>query len=290
MLLLRARAARPLLRAISARRCLSTATRSASSSSSSSSEKPFGAAHDGGKAFGGEGGAMAEFERLENSALAPLLRLVGTFSDAQRQSAAGCDMFVHCASQAARPEFYAADGGGLDGARYAQKVQLVGVHCWLCHVRLREEPKERYDKLFYEMMEKQWEQVQLDLSRGGPAGLEEGMGFIELSGYLKDLQTGWHGLAVKLDNAIGVGVPKAADGGEAAAGEAAASETPPPPTMHGALLRNVYADGDGALPAGADAAAHRLAAYVELQLDHLRSLPADDVLAGRISWAPWPSS
>ena len=233
---------------------------------------------------------MAEFERLENSALAPLLRLVGTFSDAQRQSAAGCDMFVHCASQAARPEFYAADGGGLDGARYAQKVQLVGVHCWLCHVRLREEPKERYDKLFYEMMEKQWEQVQLDLSRGGPAGLEEGMGFIELSGYLKDLQTGWHGLAVKLDNAIGVGVPKAADGGEAAAGEAAAGETPPPPTMHGALLRNVYADGDGALPAGADAAAHRLAAYVELQLDHLRSLPADDVLAGRISWAPWPSS
>ena len=163
---------------------------------------------------------MAEFERLENSALVPLLRLVGTFSDAQRQSAAGCDMFVHCASQAARPEFYAADGGGLDGARYAQKVQLVGVHCWLCHVRLREEPKERYDKLFYEMMEKQWEQVQLDLSRGGPAGLEEGMGFIELSGYLKDLQTGWHGLAVKLDNAIGVGVPKAADGGEAAGGEA----------------------------------------------------------------------
>ena len=77
--------------------------------------------------------------------------------------------------------------------------------------------------------------------------------------------------------------------GEAAAGEAAASETPPPPTMHGALLRNVYADGDGALPAGADAAAHRLAAYVELQLDHLRSLPADDVLAGRISWAPWPA-
>ena len=70
---------------------------------------------------------MAEFERLENSALAPLLRLVGTFSDAQRQSAAGCDMFVHCASQAARPEFYAADGGGLDCARYAQKVQLVGV-------------------------------------------------------------------------------------------------------------------------------------------------------------------
>ena len=33
----------------------------------------------------------------------------------------------------------------------------------------------------------QWEQVQLDLSRGGPAGLEEGMGFIELSGYLKDV-------------------------------------------------------------------------------------------------------
>ena len=123
---------------------------------------------------------MAEFERLENSALAPLLRLVGTFSDAQRQSAAGCDMFVHCASQAARPEFYAADGGGLDGARYAQRVQPVGVHCWLCHVRLGEEPKERYDKLFYEMMEKQWEQVQLDLSRGGPAGLEEGMGFFEL--------------------------------------------------------------------------------------------------------------
>ena len=36
---------------------------------------------------------------------------------------------------------------------------------WMAHVRLREEPKERYDKLFYEMMEKQWEQVQLDLSR-----------------------------------------------------------------------------------------------------------------------------
>ena len=50
-------------------------------------------------------------------------------------------------------------------------ISHLGLHCWLCHVRLREEPKERYDKLFYEMMEKQWEQVQLDLSRGGPAGL-----------------------------------------------------------------------------------------------------------------------
>ena len=76
------------------------------------------------------------------------------------------------------------------------------------------------------------QRAQPRLSRGGPAGLEEGMGFIELSGYLKDLQTGWHGLAVKLDNAIGVGVPKAADGGEAAGGEAAASETPPPRDSH----------------------------------------------------------
>ena len=52
---------------------------------------------------------------------------------------------------------------------------------------------------------------------------------------LKDLQTGWHGLAVKLDNAIGVGVPKAADGGEATGNEAATYETLPPPTMRDAL-------------------------------------------------------
>ena len=142
-------------------------------------------------------------------------------------------------------------------------MQLVGVHCWLCHVRLREEPKERYDKLFYEMMEKQWEQVQLDLSRGGPAGLEEGMGFIELSGYLKDLQTGWHGLAVKLDNAIGVGVPKAADGGEAAASDDAAAAPPPPPTMHGALLRRVRRRRRRAAGRRRRGGA-RLAAHVEL--------------------------
>ena len=48
--------------------------------------------------------------------------------------------------------------------------QLKGLHCWLCYVRLRVEPREQRVHIFHEMMELLWEQMVRDLTK------EEGLG------------------------------------------------------------------------------------------------------------------
>ena len=83
-------------------------------------------------------------------------------------------MFVHCASQAA--EFLAAQR-----RQPRHLARGTGRRCswWACTtgcatVRLREAEGAVLTQLFYEMMEKQWEQVQLDLSRRSPAASRKG--------------------------------------------------------------------------------------------------------------------
>ena len=52
------------------------------------------------------------------------------------------------------------------------------MHCWLCHVRLLDEPKELTHVIRSEMMEKLWGQATIDLS-------EQGIDFIRASKILK---------------------------------------------------------------------------------------------------------
>ena len=115
-----------------------------------------------------------ELERLEHESpwwKATLLRLAGTFSDAQRQCAAGADMYMRVLEgyTVMDSDFFAATKGALED-RYLVRFQLIGLHCWMCHARLRRESKESYDTLFREMMEKVWAQAELDLHRNHDFG------------------------------------------------------------------------------------------------------------------------
>ena len=238
------------------------------------------------------------------------LRLSGVFSEDNRQAAAASDMYLHCDVQASDGQLFDLSAGGLEN-RYYRRVQAKGLHCWMCYARLLQEPKEAWalsDTIRKDMMEKLWEQVTLDLH------LEQEMDFITLSGHLKvyppqprhapatpqprpitaqadpnlvrpyphprhlaptavstplaaqEMQLGWHGFARSMDEALASADPKAA-----------LAET---------LLRNFYADEEGVAPPEAEAAALRLAGYVQAQLAHLRAISTEEMLRARVSWAP----
>ena len=192
------------------------------------------------------------------------LRLGGVFSDSNRQAAAASDMYMHCVAQASDDQFFAPAAGGLED-RYYRRFQTKGLHCWLCYARLLQEPKELSHTIRTDMMEKLWEQVTLDLSEG--IDEKEGMDFVTLSKHLKDLQHGWHGFARTMDEALASDDPRA--------------------ELADALLRNFYADEEGDLGGPeAEAAAARLAEYVQAQLAHLKAIPTEEMLRARISWAP----
>lgn len=160
-----------------------------------------------------------ELERLETKLpwwQTSMLRLTGTFSDAQWQAAAGGDVYMHVLRQSDQDEVL--QRGNLPERLYTQ-LQVRGLHCWLAHVRLRTEPKARVENLFYSLMEHVWEQAQLDMSR------QMGMGYIEISKHLKAAQTAWHGSCKALDEAL--------------------ETEPPQDAVAAVLLRNLYVDEEG---------------------------------------------
>ena len=211
---------------------------------------------------------VKELERLESKPWpqSNILRLIGMFTDAQWQGAAAGDLYSEILhrSYASHAEIVA---HGVTPDRYYMRLQIRGLHCWLAHARLREEPKERWIPLFTEMMEYFWNQVGLDLTN------HFNMGFIQMSKHQKASQHGWHGLCRMLDEAMEAEAPTEA--------------------MAEVLLRNMYVDEEGEQlvnEAGehtpeARAGARWLAEYLRSQVAHLRALPAEDVLKGRFTWA-----
>jgi hypothetical protein len=215
---------------------------------------------------------VAELERLSTQLpwwQSTLLRLGGTFSDSQWQAAAGADTYEDIVQQSSCPGFI---GDGAPAAlpdRFYTVLQVKGLHCWLAHVRLRQEAKERYEVLFREMMEKVWDQASLDLSRG-----EFNMGYIEISKHMKAVQFSWHGTCKALDAALET--------------EEVRDE------MAVVLLRNLYVDEEGEplvdehgspLP-DAQAGAIWLADYLLSQIAHQQAIPADEALRGQLTWLP----
>ena len=75
-------------------------------------------------------------------------------------------MYMRVLEQASIQELVGDAGLAALPDRYYTRLQVRGLLCWLAHVRLRDEPKERFDTLYREMMEKVWDQATLDLSRG----------------------------------------------------------------------------------------------------------------------------
>jgi len=216
---------------------------------------------------------VAELERLETQVpwwQTAFLRLGGTFADEQWQSAAGADTYVTMSEQASVPALYDEACGALPDRVYT-KLQVQGLLSWVAHVRLRQEPKDRFSVLFGELMEHVWNQFTLDLARG-----EFQMGYIEISKHLKAAQYSWHGLCKALDTALESDTPRE--------------------EMGAILLRNLYVDeegealvdGEGQPCADAARAALWLADYLLAHRDHLATLPGEDVLRGRLTWAPSP--
>merc|ERR1711920_46065 len=187
------------------------------------------------------------------------LRALGTFTPSQWQRAAGTDMYHSCAKQAKAPRLYSPEEGGVERDRFYGRFILTGLHCWLCHVRLREEPNEEWESLFREMMETLWEETLVGMCKG------EGLDLIQASKFQKEMQLGWHGMVIALDKAL-------------------ESETPIE-SMQEALVRNVYADSEGDVPDTSTSASLWLAEYITAQRTHLAALPAAAVLKGRLSWA-----
>mmetsp|Transcript_9182 Transcript_9182/g.23476 ORF Transcript_9182/g.23476 Transcript_9182/m.23476 type:complete len:272 (+) Transcript_9182:26-841(+) len=211
---------------------------------------------------------IEELHRLEHEIpwwKSAILRAAGTFSDAQRQAAAGGDMYFLCGKQAALPEFCDPKLGGLDD-RYYVRYQLTVLHCWICHVRLRQEPKAAYELLFKEMMEKVWAQTELDLSG------KFDMGFLQISKYLKEMQFGWHGTARALDAAL----------------ESNAQEDEIRAELQSVLQRNMYTDAEGDALPGAEAGAAWLTEYVLTQINKHRNAESADVLNGIVQWGGMP--
>lgn len=158
-------------------------------------------------------------------------------------------------------------GSGAVPDRFYTHLQIQGLHCWLAHVRLRQEPKESSSTLFREMMEKVWQKAELDLSR------DFNMGYVQMAKHIKAAQFAWHGLCKNLDEALEAEAPREA--------------------MSAVLLRNVYVDEDGDPLVDDDgqpspdvvAGSLWLADYLIAQRAHHMALPAEDVLKGRLSWA-----
>uniref|UniRef100_A0A7S0LRQ0 Ubiquinol-cytochrome c chaperone domain-containing protein n=1 Tax=Coccolithus braarudii TaxID=221442 RepID=A0A7S0LRQ0_9EUKA len=209
--------------------------------------------------------AMPLVDKLEELDMLPWwraapLRVLGTFSPSQWQRAAGTDMYHVCATQAREPILYSAGEGALVPDTFYGKFILTGLHCWLCHVRLRAEPREEWEHLFKEMMETLWEENLVAMCKG------EGLDLIMASKYQKEMQLGWHGMVIALDKAL--------------------ESEEPLEGLREALLRNIYASADGEVPEQASAASLWLAEYCAAQRVHLDSLPAAEVLKGRMRWQP----
>lgn len=195
-----------------------------------------------------------------------LMRLGGMFTDAQYQAAAGEDIHGICRRRGDLSELYDPSSGGVDASRFYTRFQVKGLHCWLVHVRLRPLPRERVEALVSEVLERLWE---YDGMRDAVEG--EGLELIQALKYQKELQVSWHGMAQALDEAL-----KQPAGGPQA--EALAE----------VLLRNVYADEEGGIAGSAEPAALWLAEYLLAQMSHLAALPDDEILLGRLTWAPPP--
>ena len=213
---------------------------------------------------------VPELERLQQSSWAPIYRITGMFSEDNWQNAAGADMYMSILYQAhATHEPFLDQGKTPD--RYYTRLQVRGLHCWLAHLRLRDEPIDRHRTLFYGLMEHIWEQAGLDLTR------DLGFGYIEMSKHLKAAQLSWHGLCKTLDDAL-----DKTDGEELRE------------AMSQILLRSVYVDEEGEMLVDSETRAPHpeakagslwLADYLLMQRAHLSSLPAEDVLMGRLTWA-----
>ena len=220
---------------------------------------------------------VAELEKLQASPWAFAYRLTGMFSDEQWQNAAAGDMYMSVLYQAHATHAVVVERASTPD-RYYTRLQIRGLHCWLVHGRLREEPIERHRTLMYNMMEHVWEQTGLDLTR------DMGFGYIESSKHLKAAQLAWHGLCKSLDDALSA----VHEGNDEGVREA----------MSAVLLRNVYVDEEGEplveeetgeTLREAKEGSLWLAQYLLEQRAHLMSLPAEDVLLGRVTWAEPPA-
>jgi hypothetical protein len=212
---------------------------------------------------------VAELERLQTQLpwwQSAFLQMSGTFSEDQWQAAAGGDMYVNVLEQSRDRQPDIVRRGALPDRFYTQ-LQVRGLHCWLAHVRLRQQPKESFATLYREMMEHVWDQAALDLTR------DFGFGFIEMSKHLKNAQLSWHGSCKALDDALETDAPREA--------------------MAAVLLRNMYVDAEGEslldeagehLPEAQEGSLW-LADYLMEQRAHLASVADEDVLKGRITWA-----
>jgi len=207
---------------------------------------------------------MKQLERLQNLPVpvSSFLRLIGMFTDKRLQTAAGYDMHKSSKTQAGRPEFFEPAYAAVD-TRFYTRFQLLGLHAWLFHTRLRTEPREKCATQFEEAMEKLWDEVTVDM------GKMQELEFLQIIKFLKELQLGWHGLCKNLDKAV---------------------ESDDPRTeMSQLLLRNVYVDAtDGNPLEGCEPAALWLADYLIAQAAHHEQLPSEQVLSGAFTWAPLP--
>lgn len=214
------------------------------------------------------GAPVTMVERLEQMSVLPWyrsgpMRLAGMFSEKQFQCAAGEDLHRLCVKRASDSSIYAPTMGAVDEERFFARFQVKGLHCWLVHVRLREMARSKCEHLFNELMERLWEyDAMRDIVE------HEGLELLQALKYQKELQLSWHGLVQSLDIAL--------------------QSEPPREAMAEVLLRNVYAGPDGDLPPDARPAALWLADYLLAQVAHARSIPDQEVLRGRLSWAPPP--
>lgn len=188
------------------------------------------------------------------------MRLIGMFKESQWQKAAGHDLYHQCTRQAmTNAKLYHSDFGGVDSARYFSRFQLKGIHCWLAHVRLREEPAAQYKDLFAETMEIFWELTIREIVES------EGLDLLRALKFQKQLQVTWHGTALALDTAIAAEDPRDA--------------------LSEALLRNLYADEDDNIYEASRPASLWMADYILGEITHQQSISSLEILRGRIGWS-----
>lgn len=133
--------------------------------------------------------------------------------------------------------------------------QLIGLHAWMCHVRLRLENPQRGNHVASELFEHWWHQTMLDMKE---AGVHE---FLQISANLKELQQGFRGSATSYDDALKADDTLA--------------------QLQAALLRNVYFKEEGS-----EKNAEQLSLYVEQQLVQLLGMTSDEFMsADPAAWA-----
>eukprot|EP00965_Chrysotila_dentata_P254639 6211946-Pleurochrysis_carterae.AAC.2 len=207
---------------------------------------------------------VAELKHLQNknALYVGFLRFCGVFSNQQWQRAAGTDLLFQCMKQGLNPALYSSKAGNVDARRFYCRFMLSGIHCWLVHVGMRKAPAETWEPLLHEMLEGLWDRVLRDMVK------EEDVELLHATKFLKDMQLTWHGTVLALDEAI-----------ESDTATDRVSEI---------LLKNVYTDSNGELEEGAKEASMWLAKYIEKQVEHMRSLPAEEIKGGTVTWAPLP--